>query len=67
MTCRTCRGCKWWSSRAAMSDDYGGIDAACLNPESRQYPRMVKGGCEEYEAGMAVDDPSRTTPATDTP
>ena len=57
--CGTCDGCKYWSELVAMGNGAGELDALCLNPESHRYNRMVCGGCDKYEAGRSIDDPSR--------
>ena len=57
-------GCRWWSQMVAESLGCGPIEALCLNPESNEYQRMVRNGCNKHETGRAVDDP---TPAVKPP
>jgi hypothetical protein len=53
-----CDGCKWWSELCARSFGCGPMEALCLNPNSPRYNKMVFDGCDRYEAGRAIDDPS---------
>ena len=55
----SCEDCKWWSECCAQSIGLEPMEALCLNPESPRYNRMVYQGCDQYQAGRAVDDPSR--------
>ena len=54
----TCDGCKWWSELCAQSLGGGPMYAMCLNSDSSHCSSMVMKRCAEYEAGVAVDDPS---------
>jgi hypothetical protein len=54
-----CDGCKFWSEMVAASIGCEPMKAMCLNSESHRYQKMVNSGCDKYEAGRPVDDPTR--------
>jgi hypothetical protein len=59
-----CDGCKWWSEvvvQVMMGDGEEVMEALCLNWKSPHHSRMVHDGCDKYEPGRAVDDPTRMT------
>lgn len=53
-----CDGCKWWSEMVAEAVGCGPILALCLNSDSPHSGKMVRSGCDCYEEGVSVDDPS---------
>lgn len=55
----TCDGCKYWSELCAASIGCEQIKALCLNSQSPRAWKMVNSGCDKYEAGLSIDDPSR--------
>lgn len=59
MTNEECDGCKYWSELCAQSIGCGPMEALCLNSESPLYSKMVNEGCDKYERGRSIDDPSR--------
>lgn len=56
---KSCEDCKWWSELCAQSIGCDAVEALCLNPGSPRYQQMTRKGCDQYEAGRAVDDPCR--------
>lgn len=59
---RSCEGCRYWSEMVAESIGGGPVKAMCLLPgtSARAFEaRMTWRGCESYEAGVAIDDPTR--------
>lgn len=55
----SCDGCKFWSELVAAAIGGEEMKALCLNTESHRYQKMVCSGCDKYEEGRAIDDPSR--------
>lgn len=57
----SCQGCKYWSERVAQAGaglDHDEVEAMCMH-EKEAVLKYTYLGCEDYEAGQALDDPAR--------
>lgn len=54
---RSCEGCMFWSELIARSIGGRPLEALCLNLVARNYGIYTHAGCDDFEAGPAIDDP----------